>query len=345
MKLLGIHHITAIAGDPQRNLDFYRKVLGLRFVKRTVNFDDPSTYHLYFGDRTGKPGTILTFFPWPGARRGARGNGQVVATSFAIPQGSLNYWSDRLKEHSITVENILRFDEQGLRFTDPDGLLLELIASQRNNDVDLAFENAVPKESALHGFFAPTLQLQDFAPTENLLTETLGFQQIGEKGSRRRFSLDDPHLNPLDAPPGRDPGADAKRQVRVKDLSLSAQVDLVERPDDPHGHIAAGTVHHIAFRAANDEEQLAWREKLVDLGLPVTPVIDREYFHSIYFREPGGILFEIATDGPGFAIDEPAEDLGESLKLPKQFEAHRSAIEQTLPPISLRYDRRQDLRD
>jgi glyoxalase family protein len=310
MKLLGIHHITAIAGDPQRNLDFYRKVLGLRFVKRTVNFDDPSTYHLYFGDRTGKPGTILTFFPWPGARRGTHGNGQVVATSFAIPQGSLNYWSDRLKEHSITVENILRFDEQGLRFTDPDGLLLELIASQRNNDVDLAFENAVPKESALHGFFAPTLQLQDFAPTEKLLTETLGFQQIAEEGSRRRFSL----------------GA----------RSTSAQVDLVARPDDPVGHIAAGTVHHIAFRAANDEEQLAWREKLVDLGLAVTPVIDREYFHSIYFREPGGILFEIATDGPGFAIDEPAEDLGESLKLPKQFEAHRSAIEQTLLPISLR---------
>ena len=353
MKLLGIHHITAIAGDPQRNLDFYRKVLGLRFVKRTVNFDDPSTYHLYFGDRTGKPGTILTFFPWPGARRGARGNGQVVATSFAIPQGSLNYWSDRLKEHSITVENILRFDEQGLRFTDPDGLLLELIASdfpspgasRPPRDRDRAEHREDGGEgnfelSGIRGFHAPTLQLPDSASTEKLLTETLGFEQIGEKGSRRRFSLDDPHLNPL--PQGE---ADAKRQVRVKDLSLSAQVDLVERPDDPHGHIAAGTVHHIAFRAANDEEQLAWREKLVDLGLAVTPVIDREYFHSIYFREPGGILFEIATEGPGFTIDEPAEHLGESLKLPKQFEAHRSAIEQSLPPISLRYDRRQDLRD
>jgi glyoxalase family protein len=310
MKLLGIHHITAIAGDPQRNLDFYRKILGLRLVKRTVNFDDPSTYHFYFGDRTGKPGTILTFFPWPGARRGTRGNSQVVTTSFAIPQGSLNYWSDRLKGHSITVENILQFDEQGVRFTDPDGLLLELIASPRNDDVDLTFENAVPKESALHGFHAPTLQLPDSAPTEKLLTETLGFQQIAEQGSRRRFSL----------------GA----------RSTSAQVDLVERPNDPVGHIAAGTVHHIAFRAANDEEQLAWREKLVDLGLAVTPVIDREYFHSIYFREPGGILFEIATDSPGFTIDEPAEHLGESLKLPKQFEAHRSAIEQALPPISLK---------
>jgi len=326
MKLLGTHHITAIAGDPQRNLDFYRKVLGLRFVKRTVNFDDPSTYHLYFGDRTGKPGTILTFFPWPGARRGTRGNSQVVATSFAIPQGSLNYWSDRLKEHSITVENILRFDEQGLRFTDPDGLLLELIASDENHNATLPSPQSSQRsarsrsrggreapgegEFAIRGFHAATLQLPDSAPTEKLLTETLGFQQIAEEGSRRRFSL----------------GA----------RSTSAQVDLVQRPDDPVGHIAAGTVHHIAFRAANDEEQLAWREKLVDLGLAVTPVIDREYFHSIYFREPGGILFEIATDGPGFAIDEPAEHLGESLKLPKQFEAHRSAIEQTLPPISLR---------
>src|ERR1700736_5772306 len=296
MKLLGIHHITAIAGDPQRNLDFCRKVLGLRFVKRTVNFDDPSSYHFYFGDRTGKPGTILTFFPWPGARRGARGNSQVVATSFAIPQGSLNYWSDRLKEHSVSVENILRFDEQGLRFTDPDGLLLELIASdfpspgasRPPRDRDRAERREDGGEgnfelSGIRGFHAPTLQLPDSVPTEKLLTETLGFQRIAEEGSRRRFSL----------------GA----------RSTSAQVDLVERPDDPVGHIAAGTVHHIAFRAANDEEQLAWRENLVDLGLAVTPVIDREYFHSIYFREPGGILFEIATDGPGFAIDEPAEHL------------------------------------
>ena len=323
MKLLGIHHITAIAGDPQRNLDFYRKILGLRFVKRTVNFDDPSSYHFYFGDRIGTPGTVITFFPWPGARRGTCGNSQVVAASFSIPQGSLNYWSDRLKEHSVSVENILRFDEQGLRFADPDGLLLELIASdfpspgasRQPRDRDRAERREDGGEgkfelSGIRGFHAPTLQLPDSAPTEKLLTETLGFQKIAEEGSRRRFSL----------------GA----------RSTSAQVDLVERPDDPVGHIAAGTVHHIAFRAANDEEQLAWREKLVDLGLAVTPVIDREYFHSIYFREPGGILFEIATDGPGFAIDEPTEHLGESLKLPKQFEAHRSTIEQTLPPISLR---------
>ena len=308
MKLLGIHHITAIASDPQRNVDFYTQTLGLRLVKRTVNFDDPSSYHFYFGDGIGKPGTVITFFPWPGARRGTRGSSQVVATSFAIPQGSLNYWSDRLKENNISVENILRFGEQGLRFTDPDGLLIELISSLPNDDVNLAFESAVPKELAVRGFHAPTLQQQDATPTEKLLTETLGFKLSAEEGSRRRFSLDNG--------------------------STSAQLDLVERPDDPPGHIAAGTVHHIAFRTPNDEEQLKWRETLVELGFTVSPVMDREYFHSIYFREPGGILFEIATEGPGFTIDEPAEHLGENLKLPKQYEPHRREIEQTLPPIS-----------
>ena len=242
MKLLGIHHITAIAGDPQRNLDFYRKILGLRFVKRTVNFDDPSSYHFYFGDRTGTPGTVITFFPWPGARRGTRGNSQVVATSFAIPQGSLNYWSDRLKEHSVSVENISRFGEQGLRFTDPDGLLLELIASDFPSPG--ASRPPLPegedggegnfKLSDIRGFHAPTLQLPDSAPTARLLTKTLGFEQIAEEGSRRRFGLDA--------------------------TSTSARLDLVERPDDPHGHIAVGTVHHMAFRTPSDEEQLKWRE-------------------------------------------------------------------------------------
>ena len=307
MKLLGLHHITAIASDPQRNVDFYTQTLGLRLVKRTVNFDDPSSYHFYFGDGVGKPGTVITFFPWPGARRGTHGSSQVVATSFAIPAGSLNYWSDHLKEQSISVENILRFGEQGLRFIDPDGLLIELIAPPQNDEVDLKFQSAVPEKLAVHGFHAPTLQLQDSAPTQKLLTETLGFLQIAEEGNRRRFSLDGE--------------------------STSAQLDLVERPDDPLGHIAAGAVHHIAFRTPNDEEQLKWRETLVDLGFAVSPVMDREYFHSIYFREPGGILFEIATEGPGFTVDEPAEHLGENLKLPKQYEVHRREIEQALPPI------------
>src|ERR1700730_16563446 len=257
MKLLGVHHTTAIASDPQRNLDFYRKVLGLRLVKRTVNFDDPSSYHFYFGDRIGRPGTVITFFPWPGARRGTRGNSQVVATSFAIPQGSLNYWSDHLKERNVRVENISRFDEQGLRFTDPDGLLIELIASDPPSPgpsrpplpegEDKGEGNF--KLSATRGFHAPTLQVQDSNPTQKLLTETLGFQQIAETESRRRFSLDA--------------------------RSTSAHLDLVERTDDPIGHIAAGTVHHIAFRTPSDEDQFSGREKLVDLTFHVSPISRR----------------------------------------------------------------------
>ena len=308
MKLLGTHHITAIATDPQRNLDFYTQVLGLRFVKRTVNFDDPSTYHLYFGDRTGRPGTVITFFPWLGARRGTRGTGQVVATSFAIPAQSIRYWSERLKKEGVIFErNSRRFDEEVVRLFDPDGLLLELIASAHLDDVD--FESGVPGEFAIRAFHAPTLEVQKAKLTEQLLT-AFGFDLIAEEEGRRRFALNQ--------------------------RSTSAHVDVIERPDGQFGEIAAGTVHHIAFRAANEEEQLLWRRQLVDLGLHVTPVVDRQYFHSIYFREPNGILFEIATDGPGFAIDEPVEQLGGSLKLPERFEPQRKSIEQVLPPIELR---------
>ena len=310
MKLLGIHHITAVATDPQRNLDFYTQVLGLRLVKRTVNFDDPGTYHLYFGDRTGRPGTIITFFPWPGARRGTRGTGQVVATSFAVRAQSIGYWDDRLKKEGvIAVEKFRRFDEEGVRFVDPDGLLLELIASAHLDDVDLNFAGAAPDEFAIRAFHAPTLDVQKAKSTERLLT-IFGFDLIAKEGSRRRF---------------------ASNQG-----STSARVDIIERPNGQFGNIAAGTVHHIAFRAANEEEQLHWREQITDLGLHVTPVIDRQYFHSIYFREPNGILFEIATDGPGFAIDEAVEQLGRNLKLPKLLEPERKSIEQVLPPIELR---------
>ena len=310
MKLLGIHHITAVATDPQRNLDFYTQVLGLRLVKRTVNFDDPGTYHLYFGDRTGRPGTIITFFPWPGTRRGTRGTGQVVATSFAVRAQSIGYWNDRLKKEGvIAVEKFRRFDEEGVRFVDPDGLLLELIASAHLDDVDLNFAGAAPDEFAIRAFHAPTLDVQKAKSTERLLT-IFGFDLIAKEGSRRRF---------------------ASNQG-----STSARVDIIERPNGQFGNIAAGTVHHIAFRAANEEEQLHWREQITDLGLHVTPVIDRQYFHSIYFREPNGILFEIATDGPGFAIDEAVEQLGRNLKLPKLLEPERKSIEQVLPPIELR---------
>jgi glyoxalase family protein len=309
VKLRGIHHITAIASDPQSNVDFYTQILGLRFAKRTVNFDDPSTYHFYYGDRTGQPGTAITFFAWPGARRGARGTGQVIATSFSIPRSSIEYWKSRFAEHRLFCEEIqARFDAPALRLTDPDGLLLELVESARLDNVDLKYESEIPRKFAIHGFHAPTIEVQQAEPTEELL-QNLGFELVGEEKSRQRFSVDS--------------------------KSTSAQVDLVERTDGQFGVNSAGTVHHIAFRCADDKEQLRWRKELVALGLHVTPVIDRYYFHSIYFREPGGILFEIATEGPGFTVDEPLKHLGQTLKLPPQYEQHRTEIERALPPILL----------
>jgi glyoxalase family protein len=307
MKLRGIHHITAIASDPQQNVDFYTRVLGLRFAKRTVNFDDPSTYHLYYGDRTGRSGTAITFFAWPGARRGTRGTGQVIATSLAVPPSSIDYWKTRFAEHRVFCEEIPpRFEQPALRVIDPDGLVLEMIASERLDKVDLNYDREVLKKFRVRGFHSPTLEVRSAAATEDLL-KCLGFELIGTEKSRKRFSV-----NPK---------------------STGGSVDLVERADEQFGVNSAGTVHHIAFRCADEKEQLNWREQLVDRGLHVTPVIDRFYFHSIYFREPGGILFEIATDGPGFTVDEPATRLGETLKLPPQYERHRAEIERVLPPI------------
>jgi glyoxalase family protein len=302
MRSAGIHHITAIAGDPQRNLDFYTEALGLRLVKRTVNFDDPGSYHFYFGDNIGTPGTIMTFFPWPGARRGARGNGQVTTVSFAVPRNSMAFWKERLRATHVIAEEIEgRFGSNALRFLDPDGLQLELVASANEES---------SSERAIRGFAAPTLEVRNPEKTEKLLTENLGFEFVAEENNRRRF--------------------------RGSGSNASAEIDLVSS-EAGFGQIAAGTVHHIAFRAADDDEQLKVRERLVARGLNVTPVIDRQYFHSIYFREPNGILFEIATDGPGFLIDEPADALGETLKLPPIYESKRKAIERVLPTIHLRH--------
>jgi len=300
MHSAGIHHITAIAGDPQRNLDFYTETLGLRLVKRTVNFDDPGSYHFYFGDNIGSPGTIMTFFPWPGARRGARGSGQVTTVSFAVPRNSMAFWKERLRAAHVIAEEIEgRFGSNALRFLDPDGLQLELVASANEES---------SSERAIRGFAAPTLEIRNPEKTEKLLTENLGFEFVAAENNRRRF--------------------------RGSGSNASAEIDLVSS-EAGFGQIAAGTVHHIAFRAANDDEQLKVREQLVARGLNVTPVIDRQYFHSIYFREPNGILFEIATDGPGFLIDEPADALGETLKLPPIYESKRNEIERVLPTIHL----------
>jgi glyoxalase family protein len=308
-KIAGLHHVTAIASDPQRNLDFYVGLLGLRFVKRTVNFDDPGTYHFYFGDERGRPGTILTFFPWPGARRGIRGTGQIEATAFAISPNSIGYWLEHFKEQHVTAEKTsARFGEEVIRFTDPDGLLLELIASSSHAPFEQWSDGPVPPEHALRGFHSVSAALEGYEKSARLLTDSFGYHLIDKSGNRFRFA------SPDDDVPGR-------------------IVDLVCLPDTGPGRVAAGSVHHIAFRARDDEEQLKWREHLVDLGYNVTPVMDRTYFHSIYFREPGGVLFEIATEPPGFTLDEKLDELGTHLRLPPWMESARPEIEKILPPI------------
>jgi glyoxalase family protein len=310
-KIPGLHHVTAIASDPQRNLDFYVGVLGMRFIKRTVNFDDPGSYHFYFGDQRGTPGTILTFFPWPGARRGIRGTGQVETTAFAIAPGSIGYWLERLKQHHVTAERTSpRFGEEVIRLVDSDGLLIELIASSSCGKVDLWPGSPVPSAHAVRGFHSVSVALEGYERTARLLTESFGYRLVDESGNRFRFvSADDPALGRI--------------------------VDLLCLPDTAMGRVAAGSVHHIAFRAKDQAEQLQWREHLVNLGYNVTPVIDRTYFHSIYFREPGGVLFEIATEPPGFTLDEKLEELGTHLRLPAWMESARSQIEQILPRIQV----------
>jgi glyoxalase family protein len=310
-KIRGLHHVTAIASDPQRNLDFYVGLLGLRFVKCTVNFDDPGTYHFYFGDNRGTPGTILTFFPWPGAQRGNRGTGQIEATAFAISPDSVSYWLERFKEHHVTAEKTSpRFGEEVIRFVDPDGLLIELIASSSSARVEPWPDSPIPPEHALHGFYSVSAALEDYERTARLLTDSFGYRLIEESGNRFRFASPD-------------------------DIALGRIIDLLCLPDTGMGRVAAGSVHHIAFRANDEAEELKWREHLVDLGYNVTPMIDRIYFYSIYFREPGGVLFEIATEPPGFTLDEKVEELGTHLRLPPWMESARSQIEKVLPPIQL----------
>jgi len=310
-SITGLHHVTAIASDPQRTLDFYVGLLGLRFVKRTVNFDDPASYHFYFGDARGTPGTILTFFAWPGARRGIRGTGQIEAPAFAIPPNSVGYWLDRFKEHHVPAEKTpARFGEEVLRFADPDGLAIELIVSISSAGVEPWADSTVPVEHSLRGFHGVSIALEGYEQTTKLLTETFGYRLVEQLNNRFRLAA------PSEAGAGR-------------------IVDLLCRPDGSPGRVAAGSVHHIAFRARDDAEQLVWRERLVDLGYNVTPVIDRIYFHSIYFREPGGVLFEVATDLPGFTLDESLNELGNQLRLPPWLEPTRSQIEEVLPAIKV----------
>jgi len=306
--IVGLHHVTAIASDPQTNLDFYTEVLGLRFVKRTVNFDDPGSYHFYFGDDAGSPGTILTFFPWPRATRGTPGVGEVTLTAFSVPLSSIDFWENRITGYNLPVERSTRFEETVLTFPDPDGMKIEIVghanAEPASHPPRFA---AIPSEHSLRGFYGVTLFLQKSEETAAILN-IMGFTQRAAEGDRLRFS--------------------------AEGSALGNHIDLLVHPDGHHGRMGAGTVHHIAFRAADDASQEEWRE-LLDKHLDVTPILDRTYFHSIYFREPGGVLFELATDPPGFAFDEPIESLGEALHIPAWLEQHRPVIEQRLPPIEL----------
>lgn len=301
----GIHHVTAIGRDPQINVDFYTRVLGLRLVKRTVNFDDPGTYHFYYGDESGQPGTIMTFFPWPGSRLGRQGSSQVGITSFSVPEDALGFWSDRLSSAGVAIEGSeSRFEEEALTFRDPDGLRLEIVSEAQEEGHDAG--------SAIRGFHSVTLIERRPEKTVKLLTELMGFKDIAEAGDRTRLAAG---------------GTETAGQT-------GRRVDLLYAPDESAGDVAAGTVHHVAWRSPDHESQAVARESLLMRGLNVTDILDRTYFQSIYFREPGGVLFEIATDTPGFTVDETIEALGSELKLPDWLEDRRGTIEAALPAIS-----------
>lgn len=305
----GIHHVTAIAGNALRNFDFYTRALGLRFVKKTVNFDDPGTYHFYYGDEAGQPGSILTFFPWEGAAAGRGGVGQTQQTSFRVPARSLGYWTHRFIEKGIAHQALeKRFGEAVLSFTDPDGMSLALVGVP-GAESEAGWSNGdVPAEHAIRGFHSVTLLLDDATKTGAILTDVFGFKESGREGSVVRYV------------------ADGAKFGRI--------VDIYEAKGFLPGRQGRGSVHHVAFRATDDAEQAAMARKLVtEHGMHPTEQKDRNYFRSIYFREPGGVLFEIATDDPGFAVDEPVASLGKDLKLPAFLEPHRKDIENVLPEL------------
>ncbi len=314
----GIHHISAISTDPQRTVDFYAGTLGLRLVKQTVNFDDPRTYHLYFGDESGTPGTVITFFPWPDGRAGRVGPGQVAVTSFAVRPEATAFWVQRLLAHRIDYEMPVRrtfggAQETVLAFRDPDGLMLEIVAHPGSDSLPHRdVSDGIPEEDAIRGFHGATLWVESEASTARVLVDTLGYVAAGEHQGVTRFS--------------------------APDRQGSTFVDLRVTGDFPRGTQGTGTVHHIAFRVPDSEAQLALRHDAERAGLNPTLQIDRKYFRSVYFREPGGVLFEVATDTPGFAVDEPSDSLGRSLMLPLQYEARRAQIEAALPAIHITRD-------
>lgn len=303
----GIHHITAICSSPSVNVAFYEEVLGLRLVKQTVNFDDPHTYHLYYGDDAGRPGTILTFFPWVGMARGRDGAGMVTATAFSIPSYSIDYWLGRLKKHGVDTVVERRFGDQVIRFTDPHGLRLELVGTDSGETAESTLAHKETHHRII-GFHSATALVRSVEASAALLTGTMGLERGAQEGNRLRYAMHNSD-------------------------GVGRYYDLLVDPGAPAGRQGSGTVHHIAFRSLSDEEQVRWQQTLRQDGYPATEVRDRNYFKSIYFHEPGGVLFEIATDPPGFTIDEKPEELGRTLKLPAQYEPMRHEIEQHLPVL------------
>lgn len=307
MQTAGIHHITAFVGNAQANVDFYAGLLGLRLVKKTVNFDEPELYHFYFGNETGSPGTIMTFFPYEGGPKGRVGGGQVGVTTFAVPAGALPFWEARLRKFAVPFERVERFGETYVRFRDPDGLQLELVEREAGKPSRWAF-GGVPADKAIKGFGGAVLFSMAPELTMRELEHILGMERIGEDKGLVRF---------------RAPG------------EIGNLIDVDTTVTD-RGRGGCGTIHHIAWRAKDGEEQERWRERVAKAGFQPTPIVDRNYFTSVYFRERGGILFEIATDPPGFLRDEPFETLGEKLMLPPWFEPYREQIVRALPPFEIR---------
>lgn len=309
-SLPGVHHVTALCGDAQENLDFYAGVLGLRRVKTTVNFDDPTTHHLYYGDARGRPGTVLTFFPWSQAPRGRPGAGMMKSVAFHVPSGTLDAWRLRLADADVSAEEDERFGTSILQFSDPHGLSLELVAAEGLDEVAPWADGPVSKEMAVRGFAPPTLPVFSDDRIVELFTDVFGWEEAGTDGDRVR--------------------------VRASGAGVGTAVDLLVRDRHPSGRMGQGTVHHVAFRTPGAEAQEVWQSALRDRGLQVTEVKDRQYFRSIYFRDPdwtSGILFEIATDGPGFLTDENETDLGSALKLPDWLEDRRGELERVLPTL------------
>jgi len=309
--ILGIHHMSAICGPAQENLDFYTGVLGLRLVKFTVDFDDPSAYHLYYGDAQGNPGTLLTFFPFPDGHPGRAGAGQATVTRLTIPDGALSYWLDRFKTLDVDYDRPNSRDgKDHLRFRAPDGLSLELVGARDSRFRTTSDQSGIPPGKGIVGIESIALSERRLEPTQAVLEDVLGFRLAGERNGKFRFEA-------AGGGPGR-------------------AIEISVEPEGPAARQGHGTVHHIAFRVPNDAAQARHRQAALERGLDVSPVMDRKYFRSIYFREPGGVLFEIATDAPGFSVDEPAASLGSSLKLPAELEPLRFKIERSLPPLRLR---------